>query len=80
MYTPPHTHTRTHAHTHTPCTHTQGFVPANNDEFRSENIVPAAFAAIDEINNDCSYLPGYELVLEFVDTRVSVCVCVGGCA
>ncbi|XP_064396472.1 gamma-aminobutyric acid type B receptor subunit 1-like isoform X2 [Halichondria panicea] len=47
----------------------QGFVPAKNNEFRSETIVPAAFAAIDEINANCSILPEYKLVLEFVNTK-----------
>ena len=55
----------------TPPTHIQGFVPAKNNEFRSETIVPAAFAAIDEINANCSILPEYKLVLEFVNTKVS---------
>ena len=54
-----------------PLTHIQGFVPANNIEFRSETIVPAAFAAIAEVNANCSILPEYKLVLEFVNTMVS---------
>ena len=45
-------------------------MPADNIDFRSETIVPAAFAAIDEINGDCDILKEYELVVEFVDTKV----------
>ena len=50
----------------------QGFVPANNDVYTSETIIPAAFAAIDDINANCSILPDHKLELEFVDTKVSL--------
>lgn len=50
----------------------QGFVPANNTVYESETIIPAAFAAIDDINANCSILPDYKLVLEFVNTMVSL--------
>ena len=58
--------------------HHQGFVPALNDVYTSETIIPAAFAAIDDINANCSILPGYYLELEFVNTKVSL-VHVGHC-
>ena len=59
-------------------THTQGFVPAGNDVFSSETIIPAAYAAIDDVNGNCSILPDYFLQLEFVNTKVHAvhaCMC-----
>ena len=50
--------------------HTQGFVPATNDVFESETIIPAAYAAIDDVNADCDLLSGYLLQLDFVNTQV----------
>ena len=50
----------------------QGFVPATNEVYTSETIIPAAFAAIDDINANCSILPDHLLELEFVNTKVSV--------
>ena len=68
-----------HARTCT-CTHTlQGFVPANNNVYTSETIIPAAFAAIDDINADCSILPDYLLELEFVNTKVNPALILGVC-
>ena len=51
----------------------QGFVPANNDVYTSESIVPAAQVACEELNraNPANLLPNYCLHLNFSNTQVS---------
>jgi len=46
----------------------QGFVPTNNDQYTSENIVPAANIAVNEINCNPNVLPDFHIELNFSDT------------
>jgi len=48
----------------------QGFVPTNNDQYTSENIVPAANIAVNEINCNPNVLPDFHIELKFSDTMV----------
>ena len=45
-------------------------MPATNNVFESDNIIPAAYAALDEINANCSILGDYTLQIDFVNTLV----------
>ena len=49
-------------------------VPLESDAnriYHTESTVPAAMMAVDDINNNPDYLPGYKLVLDVSDTQVS---------
>ncbi len=43
----------------------------NNRIYHTESTVPAAMMAVDDINDNPDYLPGYKLVLDVSDTQVS---------
>ena len=51
-------------------------MPATNGVFESDNIIPAAYAALDEINANCSILENYTLQIDFVNTEVRASMCV----
>ena len=67
-FSPPHYNLYTY--TPLPFSPPQGFVPATNDVFESETIIPAAYAAINDVNANCSLLRNYTLQLDFVNTKV----------
>lgn len=52
------------------CLFPQGFFPLTNDIYTTETTIPAAYAAIHDINSNCSILPDYLLQLDVLNTLV----------
>ena len=47
-------------------------IPQNNSVFSADGVTPAAQIAVEDVNNDTSLLPDYELVMEISDSKVIV--------
>lgn len=45
-------------------------VPENNDVLSTDQVIPAARMALEDVNKNSSLLPDYELVMKIVDSQV----------
>ena len=45
-------------------------VPENNDVLSADQLIPAAQMGLEDINNNSSLLPDYELMMKIVDSQV----------
>ena len=45
-------------------------IPQNNLVFSADGLIPAAQIAVEDVNNNASLLPDYELMMEISDSKV----------